>query len=84
MNVALVIAQIFVALLAGTTLCFLVLLILSFIDIVISRVSAYRRAHVARIEAELDARQAELRQAVLALAEQLAADRDETSKCSSH
>lgn len=73
------IVQFLVALLLGAALWVVLAMVAYFIDESISWVRSRRRARIARIEAELDAREAELREAVLALAEQLA-DRDDASR----
>lgn len=50
------------------------------IETIAERRGQRRRAQIARVEADLDAAEEDLRLAVLALAEQLAADRDEASR----
>ncbi|RRJ85682.1 hypothetical protein EG850_12225 [Gulosibacter macacae] len=49
-------------------------------EYVVDVLAARRRRRIARIEAELDAKAAELRRTILALADQLAAERDEASR----
>jgi len=68
--------------LAGLTL--LALGIVLFVQFLVEAVTAWfarrRQARIAAIEAELDAKQAELRRTILNLAQQLAAERDMVSR----
>jgi len=68
--------------LAGLTL--LALGIVLFVQFLVEAVTDWfarrRQARIAAIEAELDAKQAELRRTILSLATQLAAERDEVSR----
>jgi hypothetical protein len=57
---------------------------LLFVQIAVENITDWlderRRRRIVRIEAELDAKAAELRRTILGLAEQLAAERDEASR----
>lgn len=66
----------------GGTLAGLVslLLIQTLIESITYSIKQRRQRRIARIEAELDAKQEQLRRTILSLAQQLAAERDETSR----